>query len=81
MHILLIYRLPQTKKHEFVEEIYNLLCEIPVGCEVIMIGDMNIDLLYRTGSGSVNSYYTNSISELGLECAISDVTREDEDVH
>lgn len=78
IHLLTIYRPPKTNKHGFVDSLHDLLLKIPVTHEILLIGDTNIDLLLRkTSSGSATSNYINNMSELGLECAVRDVTREE----
>jgi hypothetical protein len=76
-HLFVVYRPPKTNKHGFVTDIHRLLSSIPTGQDLIVIGDTNIDLLNEVGSGSVINLYRNNMCELGLECAINDVTREE----
>ncbi|KAF9787706.1 hypothetical protein SFRURICE_003191 [Spodoptera frugiperda] len=75
-HIMVVYRPPMTSKIGFIDEVHKTLSEIPATCEVILIGDTNLDLLCKTGSSTI-SQYTNNMSEIGMECGVCDVTREE----
>lgn len=77
LHIFIVYRPPKTNKIGFLQEIHQLLSSVPATCEVLFLGDTNINLLSETGSGNVISAYSNNMSEVGMHCAIRDVTREE----
>lgn len=76
VHIIAVYRPPKTNKMCCVSDLRRLLKSIPRGCDVILIGDTNLDLLENVTSGAVTSY-KNMLSEYGLQCTFVDITREE----
>ncbi|XP_061724268.1 uncharacterized protein LOC133530373 [Cydia pomonella] len=76
-HVLSIYRSPKTNKLRFVEEINCILKKIPPIDDVIVIGDMNLDLL-SDNLNMIISKYKTMLCGHGLQSAIpdSEITRE-----
>lgn len=73
--IIITYRPPQLNKSHFIFELKKLILDIPVGNDLVLMGDCNINIL-RGETDSRANEYLNTLSELGLECCIQDVTRE-----
>lgn len=81
VHIIALYRPTRKSKKSFIEQLSILLRSVPKSDELIVIGDMNIDL-YRNNKDStstINNCYTSTLSDAGLQCAIpsSEITREE----
>ncbi|VVD05908.1 unnamed protein product, partial [Leptidea sinapis] len=62
---MVIYRPPKMNKNKFITEIRRTL----------HLGDCNINILQSELNSTANEYL-NTLSELGLQCGIQDVTRE-----
>lgn len=75
IHIITAYRPPKTNKLCFINEIHQLLKTIPTNCDAIVIGDTNIDLIGNTNRAM--EHYKNTLYQHGLQCTITDVTREE----
>lgn len=68
MHILAIYRPPHMIKQNFITEIDTTLKNIPLCEEIILIGDINIDLFH--GADSQVIAYKTMLCDNGLQSAI-----------
>lgn len=73
--IVAIYRPPDQNIRQFIEDLALLLGKINHLNDVILIGDINIDLLLLE-NGDVNNYL-NMLSENGLVRCVYGVTREE----
>lgn len=76
IHIISVYRPPKTNKLRFTQEVQNVLKTIPKFTDVIFVGDTNINLLDDSMSTAIVKY-KNTLYSHGLECLITDVTREE----
>lgn len=72
--LLPIYRPPALNINEFLAEIDTTINSIKKKRELIIIGDMNIDILKLN---NVTIKYIDMILSYGLQCVIKEVTRED----
>lgn len=72
IYICTIYRPPDTNKHLFLKELKKLLCSQSQTSDMVVIGDMNIDLKLST---TICQSYTNLMHELGLTQGTSSYTR------
>lgn len=73
--IFVVYRPPNTNKAAFITELNGLLHSVPRRNNLILIGDININILEQNVEMSANRYL-DMLSELGLQCGLRDVTRE-----
>lgn len=72
--IIAVYRPPEFNSKTFVDELVLLLQNINQTHEIIIIGDINIDLLQQGNVQVIN--YQNVLAEHGLGRCIYGVTRE-----
>lgn len=70
---MIVNRPTESKKHSFVSEIQDLILTISRSCEIIKMGDTNLDVMDRT-VGAINQYINNTC-EIGLECTTHDFTQ------
>lgn len=75
LELLVVYRPPDTNKILFMSEIEQIIKKIPTRSDVIVLGDININILDEAMDGT-KARYLNMCAGLGLYCAIRDVTRE-----
>lgn len=77
INIIAVYRPPKTNKLLFVDEIEQIIKRIPASEQILMLGDVNINLL-GLGENQQVSKYKECLCGLGLQCVIPDteVTRE-----
>lgn len=77
LHIIALYRPPQMNKILFLDQLRIILQEVPSSEDLIVIGDVNIDL-FRPKNRSYVSSYKNTLCEQGLFSAIPDteITRQ-----
>lgn len=73
-NIVAIYRPPDCNIKDFIKEIGFILGSINKDHDVILIGDINIDLLKPNDAFTVN--YQNVLAEFGLYRGIYGITRE-----
>lgn len=73
--LLVIYRPPDTNKTRYISEVISVMYSVPKNKNVIMLGDVNINILEHEMDTTSNRYL-NTLSELGLQCGVRDVTRE-----
>jgi hypothetical protein len=74
IHVIAIYRPPNSNKVMFIKELDELLKQIPDRHDIVIIGDANINILNTT---DIVEKYKNTLCEHGLQCAISECTREE----
>lgn len=72
--VIAVYRPPEYKSADFIIELDSVLEKINQSHDIILIGDMNIDLLTTDSNQTIN--YQNVLSEYGLSRAIYGITRE-----
>lgn len=72
--LLSIYRPPSSNIKEFLNEIDKTINTINKKQELIIVGDMNIDILKQN---NITIKYIDMILSYGLQCVIKEVTRED----
>lgn len=77
INIIAVYRPPRLNKVLFLNEIEQILRRVPANEDIIMLGDVNINLLGVSESQQVSNY-KNCLCGLGLQCVIppTEVTRE-----
>lgn len=76
LHILAVYRPPNpTNVPLFVQELENFVSSVSKDCDLIILGDTNIDTMKRDHNNTV--MYEDFLSEYKLFNTISDVTREE----
>ncbi|KAH9631137.1 hypothetical protein HF086_001072 [Spodoptera exigua] len=77
LNIIALYRPPKTNKMQFISETEKLIQEIPRNENIIIVGDININLS-GVNDRCYASKYKDCLCELGLMCVIPDteVTRE-----
>lgn len=75
MHIIAVYRPSITIKQGFVYDLQRMLYNISTAYDIVVIGDTNIQLL-GNNLGSAATRYKDVMCELGMQCAITDITRE-----
>ncbi|KAJ8708099.1 hypothetical protein PYW08_010465 [Mythimna loreyi] len=69
-----VYRPPDTNRTQFIEELRNQINKILPLNNVVLLGDINIDLKRKT---SITKRYLNTLCELGFESGINQFTRID----
>lgn len=67
-----VYRPPRTSKHLFIDELRNVLKNIDSNNELLLIGDINIDL---QNNSPIKHKYNCMLYGCGLVCGISQYTR------
>lgn len=72
--LLAIYRPPSLSVSKFITELDDLLRKIKKQQNVILVGDININLLNKN---LLTTLYIDMMSSNGLQCMINDCTRED----
>ena len=70
--ICAVYRPPNTDKRLFINELSRIISSYPMKADYLLLGDCNIDL--KRVNNIVN-LYTDSMSERGLQCCITQHTR------
>lgn len=77
LHVIATYRPPGTNKLRFLKELNIIVKEIPPLDDVVVIGDMNIDIL-GDKINKTTTRYKNILCASGLQCAIpsTEITRE-----
>lgn len=75
LHIFVIYRPPHTSKTDFISELHNLVRSIPRRSNLLIIGDININIMEQVLDVTANKYL-NMMCEYGLQCGVRDITRE-----
>ncbi|KAI5633617.1 rab-GTPase-TBC domain-containing protein [Phthorimaea operculella] len=75
IHIIAVYRPPKTNKNCFIQEIDSLIKSIPSKHDLVLLGDTNININDMSKSSAIE--YTNTLCAYGLECAITEITREE----
>lgn len=73
--LFVIYRPPDQSKANFITELQSILCSVSRRKNLILIGDININILERDIE-TISHRYLNTLSELGLQCGLRDITRE-----
>lgn len=72
--LLATYRPPNQKPNEFITEIETIISRINKKQQIILIGDMNIDILKEN---SVTTKYLDLLLSNGMQCMVTEITRED----
>lgn len=73
--LIIIYRPPDNNKTCYITELEALLQRVPKRENLIIIGDININIL-KNELNAVSRRYLNMLSDQGMQCGIQDVTRE-----
>jgi hypothetical protein len=74
LHILAIYRPPSASKTGFIQELDGILGNIPRTDNIIIIGDININILLND---NITENYKTVLCDRALECVINECTREE----
>lgn len=72
--LLSIYRPPDKKVSNFVNELDTIINKIKKKQELIIVGDMNVDIKKENKSTTT---YLDMLLSNGLQCLINEYTRED----
>lgn len=72
--LFIIYRPPKNNVNEFVIELDKTINTVKNKQDIIIIGDMNINILNQN---ITTTKYKEMISSNGLHCVINEITRED----
>ncbi|KAG7302273.1 hypothetical protein JYU34_013767 [Plutella xylostella] len=75
-YLVAVYRPPKTNKLRFIEELRSLFHGLQQEKHLVLIGDTNINILDGVNS-AISTKYKDTLCDLGLQCGISDVTREE----
>lgn len=76
LYIVALYRPPKTNKNKFIQDLDGLLSNIPNDQDIVVAGDVNINILNGYSCATVNRY-REIMYRHGLQCAYDDVTREE----
>lgn len=76
VHLIGIYRPPNTHKHCFMDELKTVISQIPDNQEIILLGDVNLNLLETNTTPTVESY-KNTLCEYGMRSIINKCTRDE----
>lgn len=71
--LLAIYRPPSHNPHEFIRELDDILKTVKKQRNVIMVGDINIDIMKEN---TVTTLYLDTLTCNGMQLIINDYTRE-----
>ncbi|TMW48879.1 hypothetical protein DOY81_006043 [Sarcophaga bullata] len=74
LSLILIYRPPSLNVNAFIEELNITINKINNKQEIMVVGDINIDIL-RGNNTTTNCL--NVIMSNGLQCMIQEITREE----
>lgn len=76
--IIPIYRPPSSNINTFIEELDQCINNINKKRDVIIVGDINIDIKKQN---AITTKYLNTLSSNGLQCMVTETTREDVNIN
>jgi hypothetical protein len=80
LSVIIIYRQPSLIKKKFVKELNKLMTSLKKSDNVLIVGDINIDILYENNLGADNvlkDKYLNIMALNGFTAKIDSPTREE----